>query len=186
MIKRTKIARFQIYAATLATGVVLAIVMLPFAGLAEDAPNPTGPVIYLADNLNEADGLGWCIDTLGRGFAETLQTHSCKPQGGDTQFRYDPEAQQVQSVAYEGKCMVLSDADNTAVPFGLIDCVADDPAQQYDLNADTGRITLAADPTQCVVAGANSRSAGPFMSRDLTIAPCEGADTALATWIYKP
>jgi hypothetical protein len=186
MIKKTQNARFQVYATTLVAGVVMGIVTLPFAGFAEAAPDPTGPVIYLADNLDEADGLGWCIDTLGRGFSETLQTHSCKPQGGDTQFRYDAEVQQIQSVAFEGKCMALSDPDNTAVPFGLINCVAGDQTQQFGLNADTGRITLATDATRCVVAGANSRTAGPFMSRDLTIAPCEGADPALATWNYKP
>ncbi len=35
------------------------------------------PVIYLADNIDEKDNLGWCIDTLGRGWSEQLQTHSC-------------------------------------------------------------------------------------------------------------
>ena len=49
------------------------------------------PVIYLADNIDEQDALGWCIDTLGRGWSEQLQTHSCKPQGGDVQFAYDSE-----------------------------------------------------------------------------------------------
>lgn len=126
MIEKTRKALFHVYVVTLAVGVVLAILTLPFAGFAEDAPNPNGPVIHLADNLGEADGLGWCIDTLGRGLAETLQIHSCKPQGGDTQFRYDAEAQQIQSVAFKGKCVVLRDADNTAAPFGLFDCVADD------------------------------------------------------------
>ncbi|GAM60755.1 hypothetical protein JCM19232_3697 [Vibrio ishigakensis] len=49
------------------------------------------PVIYLADNLEEKDNLGWCIDTDGRGFSELLQAHSCKPAAEeplDTQFRY--------------------------------------------------------------------------------------------------
>ena len=49
------------------------------------------PVIYLADNIDEQDALGWCIDTLGRGWSEQLQTHSCKPQGGDVQFAYDSD-----------------------------------------------------------------------------------------------
>jgi hypothetical protein len=136
MIEKTQNARFQVYAKTLAAGVVMGIVALPLAGFAEAAPDPTGPVIYLADNLDEADELGWCIDTLGRGFAETLQIHSCKPQGGDTQFRYDVNAQQIQYVAFEAKCMALSDPENTAVPFGLIDCVADDPTQQFSFDAD--------------------------------------------------
>ncbi len=51
------------------------------------------PIIYLADNLDEKDKLGWCIDTEGRGFAESLQAHSCKPhadKANDTQFSFDP------------------------------------------------------------------------------------------------
>lgn len=44
------------------------------------------PVIHLADNLDEADGLGWCIDTVGRGFNTALQVHSCKPQGATCSF----------------------------------------------------------------------------------------------------
>ena len=39
------------------------------------------PVIYLEDNLDEKDNLGYCIDTVGRGFAEKLHAHSCKPRG---------------------------------------------------------------------------------------------------------
>ena len=52
-----------------------------------DMKSPT-PVIHLADNLDEADNLGWCIDTFGRGLSDRLNAHSCKPQGGDVQFRY--------------------------------------------------------------------------------------------------
>ena len=33
------------------------------------------PVIYLADNLDERSNLGWCIDTVGRGFGDQLQAH---------------------------------------------------------------------------------------------------------------
>ncbi len=43
----------------------------------------SAPVIFLADNLDEQDKLGWCIDTQGRGFSERLHAHSCKPQGGN-------------------------------------------------------------------------------------------------------
>ena len=34
------------------------------------------PVIYLEDNLDEKDDLGYCIDTVGSGFAEKLHAHS--------------------------------------------------------------------------------------------------------------
>ena len=48
------------------------------------------PVVYLADNLDEQDKLGWCIDTVGRGFGERLHAHSCKPRGGDVPVRLRP------------------------------------------------------------------------------------------------
>ena len=35
--------------------------------------SPT-PLIHLADNLDEQDQLGWCIDTQGNGFNENLKT----------------------------------------------------------------------------------------------------------------
>ena len=46
-----------------------------------DVKTPT-PMIYLADNLDEKDGLEWCIDTVGRGLSDRLHAHSCKPRGG--------------------------------------------------------------------------------------------------------
>ena len=81
------------------------------------------PVIYLAHNLDEKDKLGWCIDTDGRGFAETLQAHSCKPAGKsakDTQFSYDPNSGQIRSAAFPQYCMAFSDPDNNEWPFGLL------------------------------------------------------------------
>ena len=44
------------------------------------SPNP---IIYLADNLDEQDRLGYCIDTDGKDFSDSLQVHSCKPNGDD-------------------------------------------------------------------------------------------------------
>ena len=60
------------------------------------------PVIYLADNLDEQDQLGYCIDTRGRDFNEELHAHSCKPKGGDVQFSYNKETLQICSVEFTG------------------------------------------------------------------------------------
>ena len=54
---------------------------------------------------DEADDLGWCIDTIGRGMSDRLHAHSCKPRGGDVQFRLSETTGQIASVAFEGKCM---------------------------------------------------------------------------------
>ncbi|MEM7462904.1 MAG: ricin-type beta-trefoil lectin domain protein [Pseudomonadota bacterium] len=143
------------------------------------------PVIYLADNLDEKDQLGWCIDTLGRGFAEELQAHSCKPNGGDVQFSIDAASQQIRSVEFDGKCMTLSAPENGAVPFGLKDCVADEPSQKYVYDQATMQIRFAGDEAKCVSVAAQSRSAGPFMSRDLKLTPCADTDDILMKWVVR-
>jgi len=170
----------------LKTAVSLLILSLPTTALAQAPDLQTkGPVIYLADNLDENDNLGWCIDTLGRGFSEQLQTHSCKPQGGDVQFGYNPETRQIYSVEFEGKCMDLSAIDNAAVPFGLLDCDASSQSQQFDYDADAMQFSLAKDQKLCVTAGAESRSAGPFMSRDLRVAACAAVNPLLSKWVIQ-
>lgn len=143
------------------------------------------PVIYLADNLDEVDALGWCIDTLGRGFSEQLQAHSCKPQGGDVQFSYDGETGQIQSAEFAGKCMTLSEPENEAVPFGLKDCLENDGSQQFAYAAETMQFTLASDETLCVSVSDTSRSAGPFMSRDLKLTPCQSTEPIFMQWIIQ-
>ena len=83
----------------------------PFAARAEAPDLQSGtPVIYLADNLDEKDKLGWCIDTKGRGFADTLHAHSCKPAGPgyrDTQFSYDADSGQIRSAAFDEKWGII-------------------------------------------------------------------------------
>ncbi len=143
------------------------------------------PVIYLADNLDEVDALGWCIDTLGRGFSEQLQAHSCKPQGGDVQFFFDGETGQIQSAEFADKCMTLSEPENEAVPFGLKDCLENDASQQFAYATETMQFTLASDETLCLSVAETSRSAGPFMSRDLKLTPCQGTDSVFMQWIIK-
>ncbi|MET1410927.1 ricin-type beta-trefoil lectin domain protein [Roseibium sp. HPY-6] len=151
---------------------------------APDLKTPS-PVIYLADNLDEKDNLGWCIDTLGRGYAENLQAHSCKPQGGDVQFSFDAASGQIRSVEFTGKCMDLIAPDDPKIAFGLRDCSDGNKTQQFAYDEASGRITPADQPDNCVAAGEASRSAGPFMSRDLILAPCASADAALITWREK-
>ena len=143
------------------------------------------PVIYLADNLDEKDKLGWCIDTLGRGWSEQLQTHSCKPQGGDVQFSYNKETRQIMSVEFQGKCATLHETAAAGVSFDLLDCSATSAAQLFVYNAESLEFMPEGDRSLCIAAGAGSKSAGPFMSRDLELAPCASTDAKLKQWIVK-
>jgi hypothetical protein len=143
------------------------------------------PVIYLADNLDEQDNLGYCIDTLGRGWSEQLQAHSCKPQGGDVQFSYNKDTQQIVSVEFAGKCATLHESAAAGVSFDLLDCSSTSAEQRFVYNADTSEFMPGADQSLCITAGAASKSAGPFMSRVLELAPCDSTDTALKQWVVK-
>jgi len=143
------------------------------------------PVIYLADNLDEQDNLGWCIDTLGRGWSEQLQTHSCKPQGGDVQFSYNEETRQIASVEFPGKCATLHEKAAAGVSFDLLDCSSTSAEQLFMYNEETSEFMPEADHSLCIAAGAGSQSAGPFMSRILELAPCASTDAKLKQWIIR-
>ncbi len=165
---------------------LLALWCMPLSafGASPDLKTPA-PVIYLADNLGEKDRLGWCIDTVGRGFSERLHTHSCKPRGGDVQFRYDGESRRIASATYDGKCATLAAPAAAGVSLGLVDCASDSAAQMFDYDAKAMEFRPGADKTLCLVAGAASRSAGPYMSRALELASCAATDPARKQWRIK-
>lgn len=104
----------------------------------EPAIKTPSPVIYLADNLDEKDKLGWCIDTLGRGFAERLQAHSCKPKGGDVQFSFNEKTGQIMSVEFSEFCM--ANRPDAKTIFGLETCDTKSAEQRFvydSANANT-------------------------------------------------
>ena len=159
---------------------------LPAATHAEPPELQTpAPVIYLADNLDEQDKLGWCIDTRGRGFSDRLHTHSCKPRGGDVQFRYEEAARRIASATFTGKCAALLKPAGAGVTLGLLDCEENAAGQVFDYDAASMEFRPGADPTLCLAAGAASRSAGPYMSRDLALAPCASTGAKLKQWRIK-
>lgn len=139
------------------------------------------PVIYLAHNLDETDMLGWCIDTLGRGLSDQLQAHSCKPQGGDVQFRFDAATGQISSVAFANLCASYTGT----LPLGLVTC-NEEPSQAFAYDDATMTFRLENDRDACLVVGASSRSAGPYLSRTLEIANCDQTNDTLKMWVVKP
>lgn len=147
-----------------------------------EAPNlqTPAPVIYLAENLDEPDKLGWCIDTQGRGFGENLHAHSCKPQGGDVQFSFDIETGFVRSVAFPDHCMAYVPSNTS--PLGLKTCDITDETQKFEFDDVTGEITFYKDPSLCLTVGQDSRSAGPFVSRSLDMVACDESQAAFKTW----
>ena len=143
------------------------------------------PVIHLADNLDEADNLGWCIDTIGRGLSDRLHAHSCKPRGGDVQFRFAETTGQIVSVAFEEKCMANLHPEDPTEPLGLVDCDASASAQWFTYDPDSMTIRPSEDETRCLSVGADSRSAGPFMSRNLRFSECSEAHIRFQQWVVR-
>lgn len=154
---------------------------------ANNSPNMPSPppVIFLTDNLDEKDKFGWCVDTKGRGFAEQLHVHSCKPTGEDVLFSYDAVSGQIRSATYANKCAQLVGEDAKA-PFGLLDCNVDNPAQRFNYTVETSEFHPRGQKDQCIVVGENTRPAGPFLARDLLVAPCKDIESSLKRWTILP
>ena len=170
--------------------ILAAGVLAPLTDAAADAPDirTEGPIIHLQDNLDEKDRLGWCIDTRGRGLSDTLQVHSCKPapaRDQDVTFTYDPESGQIRSAAYAGLCATLN-AAGVEHRFGLVACDASAAEQAFDYDETGRRLTPRGQDARCLAAGAESASAGPFMSRTLELVPCDDVAPELRRWVIRP
>ena len=155
-----------------------------------DAPNvqTPSPVIYLSDNLNEPDNLGWCIDTRGRGFKENLHAHSCKPRGGDVQFSFNSDDQSISSVVFTDKCMernTIGSENDPMVTFSLFDCDASVAAQRFQFDPSNGFLSPSNELNLCVAVGDSIRQAGPFSSRDLLLLDCKTTAAVQTTWTIK-
>ncbi|MEO9273237.1 ricin-type beta-trefoil lectin domain protein [Marinomonas sp. 5E14-1] len=150
------------------------------------------PIIYLADNLDEDQQLGWCIDTVGAGFNEKMHAHSCKtetenktdPRANDIKFAYNDVTGQIESKIFENKCMDFSEPTSKKTPFGLLDCSSSE-TQKFSFDEMKGQISLSSDPLLCVAVAQTSKKAGPFMSRDLITEKCDAVDSVYLTWKTK-
>ena len=166
----------------------IGLIVLITANRVEAAPpelQTPAPVIYLADNLDEQDKLGWCIDTVGRGLSDRLHAHSCKPHGGDVQFKFDAASGQLQSATFDGKCAALQAAAAPGVKFGLVTCDGSEENQRFIYDAAKMRFNPKGNTALCLAVGGSSRIAGPFMSRNLELANCAATEAKFLTWRIK-
>lgn len=168
---------------------IAVVLVLPVIAHA-DAPalQNTGPVIYLADNLDEKDNWGYCIDTQDRGRTERIQLHSCKPDSDnsldrDVLFSLNAETGRIEHVEFAGFCLIVNEA-GAETALGLLTCDDSDP-QKFTFDAGTGEIHPGADAETCLVASPDSKNAGPFMSRPLNIAACADTQAELKTFVVQ-
>ncbi|WP_168797748.1 RICIN domain-containing protein [Aliishimia ponticola] len=158
--------------------------------VAADAPQlqNSGPIIYLSDNLDEPDMLGYCIDTQDRGQTERIQLHSCKPDtddatGRDVLFSLNADTGRIEHQEYAGFCLT-ADPDAAATVFGLVTC-SDAEDQKFTFDSQSGQIHPADDDTMCLTAAAESTQAGPFYSRALGLDACGAVDAALQSFTMQ-
>ena len=157
---------------------------LPYLVLA-DTPNirAPSPVIYLADNLDEEENLGYCLDTRGRGFSNRMHSHSCKPRGGDVQFVYHWDSMQIRSATFGGKCVVVLDEAIAGIKFGLVNCSNKDKLQSFYYDSATLEFKVSINKSLCISVGKESRRAGPFMARELQLSICGSTEPKYKQWI---
>ncbi|MFY0592956.1 hypothetical protein [Roseivirga sp.] len=141
------------------------------------------PLIHLADNLDEQDQLGWCIDTRGNGFNENLHTHSCKASGGDVQFIYNEETLQICSVEFTGYCVEMSGGPIVGMSLSLVESNTDSPDQRFVYNESSGEFNPEEDTSLCMAAGNTSAAAGIYMSRSLTLEISSETEENLKKWV---
>jgi len=169
---------------------IICLALLAVVGTAQaEAPalKNTGPIIYLADNLDKKDKLGYCIDTQDRGQTERIQAHSCKPnttksQDRDVLFSYDDVSGKIEHAEFAGFCLTINAVGSTTA-LGLYECEDEKPAQQFTHNQESGSLTPRADESFCLSVADASRNAGPFMSRALELQPCASTSQELRTWV---
>jgi len=149
-----------------------------------NVPSPD-PVIHLADNLDEPDQSGFCIDTNGLDFSDTLQVHSCKPNGDDVLFYYDEETQQICSATYPGFCAAMVGGPEVGMIISLIESDTESSEQKFIYDTDSREFVPVDNTDLCLAVGDTTNEAGPFVSRILTIQPREGTDVKLKTWVLR-
>ena len=144
-----------------------------------------GPIIYLADNLDEKDKLGWCIDTDGKDFSDTLQAHSCKAEGNDVLFSYNEETLQICSVTYPGYCAAMVGGPKEGMTIGLVKSKPDSNEQKFVYHKGSGEFSPLGNSALCLAVAGSSDSAGPYMSRELTLKNRKDTKRELKQWVIQ-
>ena len=172
---------------------ILSLYVCFIGSVLADVPNvPTeAPYIVLDDNLDEPNGYGFCLDTMGAGQSELMHVHSCKPKtpkdsprnhrSHDVRFKYDSVTKQIRSYAYEGQCVQVILPKGSS-EFGLLDC-SEHTHQKFIYNQTEKTFRLESNPDECVAVDSKTVKAGPWVKRTLKLAKCNQTELALKQWL---
>ncbi|CAK0835328.1 unnamed protein product [Prorocentrum cordatum] len=84
-------------------------------GYVEGNPYVFSPNVYLKEMVDPSNYWGWCLDIAGSPpmpSCTSIQGHSCKSTGEDTQFTYDSERHELRAVNFNSECQPLYSGQN--------------------------------------------------------------------------
>lgn len=76
--------------------------------------------------------------------------------------------------------------DDEKTPFSLLDRSAYRKGQSFVFDDRAGQFHPSGDEGLCIAVGEASRSAGPFMFRDLIVVDFTGTDSKFTRWMIAP
>ncbi|CAK0876303.1 unnamed protein product [Prorocentrum cordatum] len=173
----------------------------------EGNPYAPGPNVYLADLVDHDNPWGYCLDIAGsppHPQCDKIQGHTCKEEGRDTQFRYDPDTQSIVSQNFNQDCSPMYDgyqdgrawqADLTYTSGGclraagslevgvslvLVACHRHDLLQKFAYTRD--RRFAVGNTSLCLVLGREREERDGFSSRRAELQDCAAWPAELSTW----
>ncbi|CAK0846079.1 unnamed protein product [Prorocentrum cordatum] len=176
----------------------------------EGNPYVRGPNVYLAKVVDPRNFRSYCLDIAGsppHPECNSIQGHSCKTEGEDTQFKYDPDTQSIRSVNFNGNCNPLyngskngmsweADSEFTNLAcltvigelqagstFSLTRCTPSD--RQRFVFTSRGQFVMGdGSSSLCVVLGmiAMEYTDQDVFTRPAELQDCESWPTELSTW----
>lgn len=171
--------------------------LLLFTAVKADNPYDWSPSVSFTDNLDEPNDFGFCIDIQGFNAnincAGTLQAHSCKEAGDDTQFEFKNNA--LRAVTFNANCdaAVREGGDDRACVQVVGDIVEGatltlrecDGSPEQTFEFIDGELRIGSDG-MCIVASTVLRQAGRFVARALFLSSCEETAAEFKVFTITP
>ena len=152
------------------------------------------PSVSLTSNFRVREGL--CLDIAGfRNNLQcggTMQLHTCKTQGSDTQFVFDEDLNQIRSVNYkadcsstdgddsDGACVTIDTSGDISVGDTLTLATCDGSDKQYFEHTDDDNILTFNG--LCLAKTSDVEPAGNNERTDLSLVDCDNARNRNIEW----
>jgi hypothetical protein len=173
----------------------------------EGNPYVLGPNIYLANLVDHDNYWSYCLDIAGsppHPQCSSMQGHTCKPEGDDTQFWYDPGTHSIVSKNFNqdcnpmynglkngrewqadlnytrGGCLRAAGALEAGVSFVMVACRGPDTLQKFTYTPS--RQFAVVNTNLCLVLGKQRTQTDGFSIRSAELQDCDSWPAELSTW----